>query len=560
MKLINRTDHPLQLGTCLPLVASEIHSSIPFTHSFKNGNGRESGEITGLFPLAVQLKSDACIAFTDASGCRALVIGFENLGHAFCGFEGVVEGGVVTQFKASCQYEGITLAPGKTLVVPTLLVGAGESLSELLQQYARQVAHRMGSRIRPVETGWCSWYYYYGTETEQDILDNVRLLADSPWRDRIRVIQIDDGWNLPKPGHPIVWGDWQPGPKFPRGMKAVADDIRAAGFLPGLWLAPFSAEPASTLYQQHPDWLIQGDTGPLPELDLTHPAALDFVSETFARVFDEWGFDYVKIDFLARAAWKGKRHNPDITSAQALRLGLERIRAAARDRFVLGCGAPMGPAVGLCDGMRIGSDVSSYWMLPLDLPRNPLGALCIKAAANDTLWRQWMHQIWWQNDPDCLVVRDFSSEPEKALLNGFSDTSFLKGVPQGLSDEEAAFWVRLVWLTGTMAILSEKLDLLPENRRQLLGPALSLTEHPAHLVDWFERPLVYVLKSASPAVFGVFNLGDQTETLAIPAAKLGLPGRWRLKEWLSGEVITGFGTMAVLPPLPPHAGRVWVVC
>jgi alpha-galactosidase len=327
-----------------------------------------------------------------------------------------------------------------------------------------------------------------------------------------------------------------------------------------LWLAPFSAEPASQLFQQHPDWLIRGEEGPLPVLDLTHPAALDFVSETFTRVFDEWGFEYVKIDFLARAVHPGKRHDPGLTPVQAFRQGLQRIRNAARDRFVLGCGAPMGPAVGLCDGMRIGADVSSYWLLPLDLPRNPFGALCIKAAAVNTIARQWMHQVWWQNDPDCLVVRDFASEPEKALFNGFSDTSFLKGVPQGLNDEEAGFWVRLVWLTGTMALISEKLDELPEKRRQLLGRALALNEHPAQVIDWFECETVHVLACPAPAAtFGVFNLGDQVESLAIPAAKLGLRGSWRLKEWLSGEEAAGSGDLIVLPPLPPHAGRVWSI-
>jgi len=90
---------------------------------------------------------------------------------------------------------------------------------------------------------------------------------------------------------------------------------------------------------------------------------------------------------------------------QAFREALRTVRSVAKDRFVLACGSPMGPAVGLCDGMRIGYDVSSRWWVPMNLGAWPSGNCNIRAAAIHTFWRQWMHQVWWQNDPDCLVVR-----------------------------------------------------------------------------------------------------------------------------------------------------------
>ncbi|MGF1571938.1 MAG: hypothetical protein ACFCU1_02595 [Sumerlaeia bacterium] len=107
-------------------------------------------------------------------------------------------------------------------------------------------------------------------------------------------------------------------------------------------------------------------------LDLTNPKALEFVRETFHRVFHEWGFTYIKIDFLLHAVQPGTRVNQSLTMPQVLRKGLQAIRdVAGDDRFILTCGCPMGAAVGIADGMRIGLDVSHRWYLPLNLSAWP---------------------------------------------------------------------------------------------------------------------------------------------------------------------------------------------
>ena len=50
------------------------------------------------------------------------------------------------------------------------------------------------------------------------------------------MFQIDDGWE------PKV-GDWleTDAQKFPHGLKGMVEEIHAAGFQAGLWLAPFLA-------------------------------------------------------------------------------------------------------------------------------------------------------------------------------------------------------------------------------------------------------------------------------------------------------------------------------
>ncbi|NDD82494.1 MAG: hypothetical protein EBZ53_08040, partial [Verrucomicrobia bacterium] len=92
-------------------------------------------------------------------------------------------------------------------------------------------------------------------------------LAASPLKKKLKVIQIDDGWNLPCRGHPRNWGDWSPGEKFPQGMRAVADELHSLGFRAGLWLAPFSVDPGSRLAAEHPDWILRNRNSSTGQLE-----------------------------------------------------------------------------------------------------------------------------------------------------------------------------------------------------------------------------------------------------------------------------------------------------
>ena len=181
------------------------------------------------------------------------------------------------------------------------------------------------------------------------------------------VIQIDDG------AVPMI-GDWLlNSPRFPEGLAVLADQIKDAGFEPGLWLAPFAVDPRSKLAHDHPAWLLRGRFG-LPvnagyswrrlqtALDLTHPEALAYAAEVVHTAVHKWGYPFLKLDYLYVGALPGRHHDPTRTRAQILRAGLQAVRAAAGEAsFLLGCGCPLGPAIGLVDAMRVGADTSPTW-------------------------------------------------------------------------------------------------------------------------------------------------------------------------------------------------------
>ena len=566
--LRNQTDSPVALSK-IHVLAGKFGTNT-WEKIFSQSNTM-TGKI-GLFDLTGSFDSDSCIGLTNSAGTRALVAGFEKLDGAFYQFHIDADSGSF-QVGPACLREGIALAAGQELTISPLMIGVGESLSGLLDGYAVFVALALGAKdFVETMTGWCSWYHYYGTESADDILANARALAASPLRDKLRVIQIDDGWNLPHNGHPRVWGDWFPGGKFPQGMRAVADELHELGFQAGLWLAPFSVDKASRLAADHPDWIVRvknAETGLLDPagpghifgLDLTHPGVIEWLHVTFQRVFHEWNFDYIKIDFLMHGVLPGVRHDPTKTSAQAFRQGMKVIRdCAGEGKFILNCGSPLGPSIGLCDGMRIGPDVGGRWYAPMNLEQWPHGNCSIRAAAYPTLFRQWMHRVWWQNDPDCLIVRDGAVSCEVEAMTALkkrlkAENLDVEESDFGLGRDEAEFWVRAVWFTGGMSIVSEFWSGLSQERSELLARAFPPHSHRVRWLDYYEYSDVCALKTTDgPLMVGLFNLSDEVREISVPRVLRGEVSEWT--EWLSGETMSG--DAARFPAITPRSARIWM--
>jgi alpha-galactosidase len=568
--ILNRTTRALPLRQ-VHILAGKLEAG-PANRMFSQSETMTG--ITGIFQLAGSFLSDSCLGLTDAAGTVAMVAGFEKLDEAFHRFQVKASPGE-THLAPLCLREGVALASGAVLEISPLLVGRGESLSRLLNHYAEQVAQAMGARPSgETMTGWCSYYHFYGKETAADILANARHLAASPLRGKLKVVQIDDGWNRSSENHPRNWGDWLPGKKFSQGMRAVADELHALGYQAGLWLAPFSVDPGSQLAKEHPEWILRAhklSTGKLEPagpgnvfgLDLTHPEVLGWLRTTFDRIFHEWGFDYVKIDFLIHSLFPGQRHDSGKTSAEAFRQGLQVIRdCAGKDKFILACGSPFGPAIGLCDAMRIGFDVGGRWDAPMRLEEWPQGNCSIRAAAYPTLFRQWMHRRWWQNDPDCLIVRDRAVPFEVEAMTQLKAELPAPNLPVapsdfGLSHNEAEFWVRAVWLTGGMGLVSEVWPELSLDRQKLLTRAFPPHPWRVQWFDYYEHPDVCVLQTQDgPPTVGIFNLSDEPRTVSLPLSRLAALPHWQ--EWLSGETISLHGDSPRFPTLPPHSARIWM--
>jgi alpha-galactosidase len=283
-------------------------------------------------------------------------------------------------------------------VLRTVDTGAN-SVEDALGRWADGYAAAAGVSLRAESpTVWCSWYHYFRDVTEDDIFENLSAMDDLGLS--VDVVQIDDGYQS-------EIGDWLTESGRFTSLEAAVARIRAAGRRAGLWLAPFLVSPRSRIYQDHPEWLLGGARAGFnwkaeqAVLDVTHPGAEEYLRTVFCTL-RRMGIDYFKLDFLYAGALAGQRADDSVTPLAAYRHGMEMIREAiGPDSYLLGCGAPILPSVGLVDAMRVSPDTAPRYEPDggdLSMPSQRAAALTGRARA-------WQHGRFWANDPDCLIVR-----------------------------------------------------------------------------------------------------------------------------------------------------------
>lgn len=98
--------------------------------------------------------------------------------------------------------------------------------------------------------GYTTWYNYYSDVTEKIVERDLKAIGNSGVK--INFFQIDDGYQS-------AIGDWltTDQSKFPRGMKAIADEIHKNGIKAGLWLAPFAATKRALFIKTTPNGLLR---------------------------------------------------------------------------------------------------------------------------------------------------------------------------------------------------------------------------------------------------------------------------------------------------------------
>jgi alpha-galactosidase len=212
---------------------------------------------------------------------------------------------------------------------------------------------------------------------------------------------------------------------------------------------------------EHPDWLVRTSAGrPTLDrhgrysLDASNPDARAWLHDLGARV-RSWGVDMVKIDFLYLGAVEGERHDPTFTGTQALRSGLDAfVEGLGQEIYVLGCGLPVLPAVGICHGNRVGHDLA----VPVRLREfgQPLasgwtGFAGIKAQARNVAARWALHHSWFDADPDVVMA-----------WGGDGRT------PDGYTTEESRTLATLAALCGGPFLLADDLGALDDTARGVL--------------------------------------------------------------------------------------------
>jgi len=445
---------------------------------------------------------------------------------------------------ATSYADGISVAPRGRLSSERLLIEPTSAPLESMERYGDALRLAMGARqVEDIVTGWCSWYCFWQGVSEKAVLANLVELDRRRSELPVEYVQIDDGWQA-------EIGDWLTvSERFPHGLKWLADQIHARGFKAGLWLAPFLMGAKSQLYRDRPDWVVEyRPRRPFVAmrnwgqdcyaLDLTRPDVIEWLKTVFRTVCDEWDFDYVKIDFIYAGAVAGIRHDPELTRVQAYRRGVEAIREAVGERFILGCGNPMGPSVGLVDGSRVSPDVAPYWLPAGSSPDSAPSRMSEPSALNairNSINRWWMHGRLWQNDPDCLLARD-------------SETA--------LTRDEVRALATVIAMGGGMVLDSDDLTRLSDDRREVISMTLPPCGKAARPLDLFgtDMPRLLELDCGTHQVLGVFNWGNEPAKATVP-----LPGEPTHVFEVWDEEDLGVRRDEMTLDMPPHGCRLLAV-
>src|SRR5690606_27675646 len=213
----------------------------------------------------------------------------------------------------SVYHPYILLQPGKSISSNRFMIYIADDPYTALENYAYTVGKFQNARTNSIINGWCSWFYTLSQVSEDEVIANTEFASKHLKQYGLEYIQIDEGFQR--------WhGDWEGNERFPHGMKWLADKIKSYGFKAGLWISPYIISETTDVFKEHPEWLLKKADGSLKRvgnwqdeneewvqkefpkrycLDITHPGAAEWMYNLFDTIANKWGYEMIKIDFVA---------------------------------------------------------------------------------------------------------------------------------------------------------------------------------------------------------------------------------------------------------------------
>ncbi len=368
--------------------------------------------------------------------------------------------------------------PGETIEFEKLIVSEGDSWQDLMFDYGKEIAREQKIEAKEPKyfKGWSTWDYYGRVYDTKDVIRNIDQLASDGFD--ANLIQIDGGWWTARGDYLSVRKDIQ------GGMKAIATYAKSKGYSAGIHIDGFRGDMNSELYQTHPDWFLKDqDGGTICQVidkgdmimhyiyfDYSNPAVCEYMKNVLHTIHTEWGYDYIKIDFIrfgllesilaehgkegSKQVTQVKAFDNSLTSVERTRAGLAAMREGMGDAFFLACSSIFGPTFGIADGLRTGGDISPTF--------DYYKTRCLQNGGNF-----YLNNSVARNDADYLVVRNkYDEEPERAWGEDKfgGNTTF----------EEAKMWSDYIALFGGPKVSSDNLLTLRDDRKELIRKAFSI--------------------------------------------------------------------------------------
>jgi alpha-galactosidase len=309
----------------------------------------------------------------------------------------------------------LSLKPGETIRGPRILQlhWTGSDPWAGYNQFRRLMAAHVVPRRdgRPVvpPIAHLSTAFYELNATDET---NLRSHLKSLWGLGFEVFWVDAYWT--RDGFPAGMGHYgfplervEPRDRFPRGVRAVADAVHAAGMDYLMWFEPERVAAGTLLAKEHPDWVISlgGESG--GHLDLGVPAAREYMTRYLIAAVKQYRLNWLRIDYNIDPLpyWQARdRRAPD-------RVGL------AETRYIEGLYRMWDDVLAACPGLAIDNCSSGGRRIDLET-----------CARSVPLWRT-------DATIDPLMQKDFD---QAALQNQVMTAGLNRYVPTSVSGQMGA--------------------------------------------------------------------------------------------------------------------------
>ena len=374
------------------------------------------------------------------------------------------------------------LLSGRELAACTIVTAVLEGdLHESCAAFCRMMCDNPRIVDRPI-FGGNDWYCNYGDNSYEKIKVHaqrvVECARDCPY---LPFMVIDDGWQLchNARGSGYNGGPWGYANSNFGDMKAMAEEIDAAGAIPGIWFRPLE-----TMEQVPESWYLKRDFDNVT-LDPSVPEVLDLVKRDVKTIVS-WGYKLIKHDFSSAdifGKWGfqmdddlhyGQTHFADRsrTTAEIIKDFYMAIREAAGDEvLIMGCNTFSHLSAGIMDIQRTGDDTSGKeW----DRTKN--------YGINTLAFRMMQHNAFYSVDADCV------------------------GITNDVPWEKNRQWLDVLAKSGTPLFVSIAQDAYHDHVREAVRmafEAVCATTEVSRPVDWLE--------SRTPCVWGSVHGTDRYE-------------------------------------------------
>lgn len=363
---------------------------------------------------------------------------------------------------------------GRELTACTIVTAVLEGdLHESCAAFCRMMCDNPRIVDRPI-FGGNDWYCNYGDNSYEKIKVHaqrvVECAQDCPY---LPFMVIDDGWQLchNARGSGYNGGPWGYANSNFGDMKAMAEEIDAAGAIPGIWFRPLE-----TMEQVPESWLLKRDFDNVT-LDPSVPEVLDLVKRDVKTIVS-WGYKLIKHDFSSAdifGKWGfqmdddlhyGQTHFADRsrTTAEIMKDFYMAIREAAADEvLIMGCNTFSHLSAGIMDIQRTGDDTSGReW----DRTKN--------YGINTLAFRMMQHNAFYSVDADCV------------------------GITNNVPWEKNRQWLDVLAKSGTPLFVSIAQDAYHDHVRKAVRmafEAVCATTEVSRPVDWLESRIPCVWES-----------------------------------------------------------------